>query len=851
MFNAKESYKRGIKRAEDNKQHDYTHILPLFLYGDEATAQAVSGDMDIAAKKAGKAINLHSIKAKPKYKSGMTDKEKVFYDKKEFNKYMDDSYLLIGKSYVYRNEYTQAELTFNFMQTEFPNEPSLYEAQLWKAKTLIQKKEYHESGRLLEELRENEEFPDKKALKAELYATTADWYIRQEYYTQATDYLERAISLTRHKKTRMRYLYVLAQLYLHENDFFRASQNFKKVIRMSPPYEMAFNATINMAAAAGGSGADINDVKKQLQKMLRDSKNTEYHDQIYYALAEIELYEGNIDAGINYLHQSVKAATTNLPQKTKSYLTLADLRYEQKQYVPAQAYYDSAMVIMKPDYPNYTQITAKSQSLTALVKNLNTIQLQDSLQRVARMPENERNKLIDDIIVALQTKEQEQKEREAESQRLEQANLLNRRTPLADPTGRSQWYFYNPVTVAQGLTEFQLRWGRRTLEDNWRRKNKATAIGPDILSDNAEQTLAIDSTKTQQTKATDAYSREFYMQNLPLTDSMMVASSQIIQESLYNAGYIYNNDFHEYALAAAQYERIATQYPQSEYLISAYYNLYLLYTKMNDSANANKYKNLILTQAPESVFAKIINDPEYLQKMAKETTEVEQLYQQTYNMFYQDRFAEVVVSAENAIKRYPKETLVPNFAYLKALALGRLNTENTREAMRGEMKKFIAEYPQSELVKSAQQLIDFVDGVDPTMKQAEQVERAKSLYTYTTEGTYYFGWLLDSKEDVNQATFDLLNFNLDRYANARLEAPIRNNIDNTHIILVVKSFATLADAQNYYQTFVKTTDTHKNVRYAHTPFIISEANYQVLTTDKKVDDYIEFFNAEYLQKIGQ
>ncbi len=842
LFNAKENYKRGIKKAEQSKQDDYTQMLPLFLYGDDAIAQTVSGDMEVAAKKATKAVNLHSIKVKPKVgKSGMSPAEKKFYDKREFNKYMDDCYLIIGKTYVYTNQYFQALQTFNFMETEFPGEESLYEAKLWKSKTLILDKNYREAERLINELWEDEHFPDKKAMKSELAATTADLYIKQKRYADAIEYLERALTHTRHKKTKMRYRYVLAQLYLEQKDYVKASNIFQKVIRMNPPYEMSFNATISRATASKNSGTDIRDVKKQLNKMLRDSKNKEYQDQIYYALAEIELYEGNTDKAIEYFQKSAQASTVNLPQKTKSYLTLGNLFYDKRDYVPAQAYYDSAMVNMQPTYPGYIQIASKAKNLNALVFNLNTVHFQDSVQRIAKMSETDRNKLINNIIAEIQRKEQMQKE--AEAIRLQQYyNTMGRQSTLANTTAKAQWYFYNPTTVSQGMGEFLVKWGRRNLEDNWRRKNKGGIADMDIASDGTGETGA---QAAGAKKVSDIHSREYYLQNIPLTDSMILASNRMILESLYAAGYIYNNDFGEYALAASQYEDLLRRYPQSEYVIPSYYYLYLLYNKLNNAADAEKYKNLLLSQAPESTFAKIILDPTYLDRMAQLKSEAEQLYEQTYTRYNQNEYQTVIDIATNAINAFPKDALVPKFAFLKALSTGKL--VGTNEVMRQELKAITTNYPGNEVAAEAQMLIDYIDGKDPTMKQADQVERAKALYTYSETGAYYFGWVVNAKEDINQLSFDMLNFNLDHYINSKLEL-VRNNIDNEHVILIVKGFSDLVQAQGYYRSFLMNPSSLKNIKYMHSPFIISESNYAILEQDKKVEDYIEFFKKEYLRQ---
>ncbi len=843
LFNAKENYKRGIKKAEESKQDDYTQTLPLFLYGDEAVAQAVSGDMNVAAQKATKAINLHSIKVKPKVnKSGMSPAEKKFYDKKEFNKYMDDCYLLIGKTYVYTNQYFQAAQTFSFIQTEFPEEKSSYEAKLWRAKTLILEKNYREAERLIVELRDDEKFPDKKALKAELAATTADLYIKQQRYSDAIESLERALMFTKHKKTKIRYRYVLAQLYLTQQNYVKASENFQRVVRMNPPYEMSFNATISRATASQNSGVDVKDVKKQLNKMLRDTKNTDYKDRIYYALAEIELHQENTDRAIDYFQQSARASTSNLPQKTKSYLTLGNLFYDRRDYMHAQAYYDSALVNMKSDYPGYIQIASKAKNLNALVYNLNTIRFQDSVQHIARMSSADRDRLIGGIIAELQRKEQAQKE--AEAVRLQQYyNNMGRQTRISDPTAKAQWYFYNPTTVTQGIGEFQVRWGRRNLEDNWRRKNKGGIADMQIAE--SEGSAGEGGPGGKALKVTDVHTREYYLQNIPLTDSMMTASHRMILESLYAAGYIYNNDFGEYASAAGQYEDLIRRYPQSEYVTPSYYYLYLLYAKLNNTAEAEKYKNLLLTRAPESTFAKIVLDPTYLDRMAQQKGEAEQLYEQAYDHYNRAEYESVIALASEAVKRFPKDDLVPKFAFLKALSTGKI--AGTPEAMRSEMKKIVTDYPANEVSSEAQTLIDYIDGKDPTMKLADRAERAKSLYTYSETGAYYFCWVVQNKENLNQLSFDLLNFNLDRYPDLKLEL-VRNQIDNTHILLTVKGLSTFEQAQGYYRSFLMSPETIKNIKNDHTSFIISESNYAILDQDKKVEDYIEFFKKEYLRQ---
>ena len=838
LFNAKESYKSGIRKAERGKKDDYTQMLPLFLYDDIALAQLIAGDMEAAAKKATKAINLHSIKVKPKVgKKGMSPAERIFFNKREYNKHINECYLIIGKSYIYTNQYYMALQTFNFMETEFAEEPILYEVKLWKAKALLLDKTITEAGRVLNELIEDKDFPKDKSLRSELYATVADWYIKQNRYANAIDYLNIAIENTKNKRRKIRFRYVLAQLHLELKEYQQAADMFQKVIRMNPPYELSFNATIQRATASkDGGAADVSDVKKQLHKMLRDSKNTEYQDQIYYTLAEIELYEGNTEKAIEYFQKSAKASSLNLPQKTKSYLTLANLFYDRREYVPSQAYYDSAMVNMQPSYLGYAQISSRAKNLNDLVNNLNKVQFQDSVQRIAKMSESERNRLISGIIAELKNKEQKQKEAEAFRMQQYYANM-GRRSTLPDATAKSMWYFYNPQMVTQGMGEFEMKWGRRNLEDNWRRKNKGTSE-MSMIADNTGAGEEEGAKKIQ-----DIYTPEYYIQDLPLTDSMMLISHHIIEESLYAAGYIYNNDFAEYALAAGQYEELIKRYPQSDYIIPAYYYLYQLYNKTGKTAEAEKYKNRILENAPESVHAKLINDPDYLNKLAQLTGESEQLYEQAYNQFNTGEYRSALELASNALEKFPNDVLAPKFTYLKALSTGKI--AGTNDVMREEMRTITTNYPGTELALAAQNLIDFIDGETPELKQQEQVELAKSLYTYNIDEKHYFVWYVDRKENINQLWFDVQNFHSEHFINDRLFFERIDINPQQGIMLVTRGFSDFQHAHRFYEKFLSEPEAKKNILYQYSNFLISESNYAILEEDGNIEIYIEFFKKEY------
>ncbi len=65
-FNGNQALKSGIKVMENRHKEDYTNLLPVFVSNNEQTRALCASDMDYATEKAAKAIDKHSITAKPR-----------------------------------------------------------------------------------------------------------------------------------------------------------------------------------------------------------------------------------------------------------------------------------------------------------------------------------------------------------------------------------------------------------------------------------------------------------------------------------------------------------------------------------------------------------------------------------------------------------------------------------------------------------------------------------------------------------------------------------------------------------------------------------------------------------------
>ncbi|MBR2887363.1 MAG: hypothetical protein IKB95_03980, partial [Bacteroidales bacterium] len=138
-FNAHEYYNEGVQKIETDLQCDYTEILPVFKVDAPGAADMARGDMESCIQKCGKNILTHSITAKPKKhygRGGMDQSELEFYNKPDFCKWIDDTYLLMGKANYVAADYDRAESSFRLVTTRFKHEPAKFEAQMWLAKTM-------------------------------------------------------------------------------------------------------------------------------------------------------------------------------------------------------------------------------------------------------------------------------------------------------------------------------------------------------------------------------------------------------------------------------------------------------------------------------------------------------------------------------------------------------------------------------------------------------------------------------------------------------------------------------------------------------------------------------------------
>lgn len=841
-FNARERMNNGAKSLAESHTDRYDRTLSIFKYADEQKAKSVFPDMDEAIKKSSVVIQRHSIYVK----------------RKEHCKWIDENWLVIGKSQFYKHDFWTAVETFQYVAAEWKNDPSRYEALIWLSQCYLQLAKTPDAGYLLDFMNNDVKLPAD--LKGLFHAVYADFYLQKEDNENAINELVKAVGTTKNKQSRNRYSYILAQLYQQKGDYLKAFAMFEKVVRGNPDYEMAFNAKINRARSFDVNSPEAGNIKKQLTKMLRDGKNIDYLDQIYYALAGIAQKEKNDDQAIAYLNKSIEANTSNTNQKALSYLNLAELYFKKPQYKISQAYYDSTMAVLPEDYPEYESVLNMKNSLSKLIKYLNTIAIEDSLQNIAGLDEKSREAKIDAIIA----KEQEELEKKKELEELEKQNeIVNQQ--LNAQSGNQQdkqqqssynkqsgssWYFYNSAAISFGYSEFVKKWGQRKLEDNWRRSSKQTSSGTSLEDEETTDTIPEDSEALNDSIANLKASlrKEAYLKSLPVSPEKKAESDIRIIDAYYNLGIIYKEQLLNNEESAKTFETLLTRYPENKYKVAVYYNLNRLYMALNDTAKAEYYKNLILDKYSDTEYAKIIKNPDYFKEKQNKTAILQVFYENTYKAYQNKQYADVIERKSMADSLFPVNKLTPKFELLKAMSIGKTQPV---EKFIASLNDIVIRYPQDSVKIRAQEILDYLnrhksDGPPPA---TVDTIKGPAEYEYFADSTHYFMLLFDSKVvDLNTLKIRISDYNSEYFSTMSLNI-MASQLDPSTQYILVRSFPSAEEAITYF-TGIMTDENVFNELEQGTfrQFVISVSNYSILFKDRDVQRYQAFYGQHYTRE---
>ncbi|MBS1684129.1 MAG: tetratricopeptide repeat protein [Bacteroidetes bacterium] len=714
-FNANERLKAVYVTMDKTHKDNYKEIIPLYTYSDPKEASAVSGELDEIEKHLTNSVQIHKV-----------------------SNWADDDFLMMGKAVYIKGNYERAQSFFKYTTTEYKNgvdyvkerrkegknakptlkkkpvkkpkfvqklddkgnmilvkvderphytamihEPARAEALLWLAKSYAAQKKFTEAASVIQFARSDDKF--YKNLDKELEATEAEIFLRQKNYHDAIKPLETYVGMEKKKLKRVRPLFILAQIYERNGDYKNASDYYKLVLKNRPNYDMEFYAKINRAKL-GSRGGNSDDIRKLLTQMSRDGKYKDYYDQVWYELGMIALNSNDRTAARKDFQKSVALSTKNADQKALSYLKLAQMDYEDEAYVTSKYYYDTTMQNMAKEDTSYPAVESRDKTLAKLVKQIDIITTEDSLQRIAGMSSADRLKFIHKLL------DQKQKEADAKeaSKGIKSVNSdfikpgAGQAPPPSDDPA-NLFYFYNVTAKGNGYSEFVRKWGRRKLEDNWRRKDKSIS---------SETTDATDSAKAKADSLaatiTPGSEDDKMLAGLPLTPEKIEKSNAKLVDAYYEVGTVYKDDLQAYRKAINAFDELNKRFPGNKLELESWYQLYLLYGKTKNNNKAELYKGKILDKYPDSKIAQYLKNPEYLAQEMKKQNSLNDYYDAAYNDYATGMYASAEQKIAEVDAQFKENQIRAKFDLLNAQVLAK---ENRLGDYVQALNKVIKKYP--------------------------------------------------------------------------------------------------------------------------------------------------------------
>lgn len=908
-FNANNRVNSVLERAKLSQKEDYSSLLGFYPYTLENTA-AQKSELDSVIYTSTAGILLHDLR----------------------NDWIDNMYMLIGKAYFFRKELDSALMTFQFINYNlFPRKrkndnddrivgtnaaasgykisiankekrnivqkavslpPSRNDALIWLTRTMIEQDDFAESGGLINTLQNDPNLP--KRLQNDLHEVTAYWFYRQSIYDSSAVHLEKALSNAENKQDKARWEFLLAQLYEVSGDYDKASEYYNYASRHTVDPLLDIYAQLNEAKMMRGA-ANPKELDKSISNLLKMAKRDKfetYRDIVYYSAGQLALKKPDTTAAVTYFNKSLKYNENNINYKNRAYMHLGNIAYDRKQYRLAASMYDSLQTGADSVMDKLiAKIQDRKNALTKIAEAISNIEREDSLQRIAAMQPAERDDYVKKLVKKLR------KERGLKDDGGPGGNILypggntqQQADLFAGNASKGEWYFANSSLKSRGFNEFKSRWGNRPNLDNWRRKSsiEKPVANNNPAGGNQPGGNAKDSAGKNNASQSTEISYDGLVKDIPLTPEKIAQSNEIIATNMVELAKAYQNELEEYRLAADTYEEYLKRFPDRLLDGEIYLGLYYCYTKLEDKAKADHYKNLLNDKFPNSKSGQVLNNP-----AASATTslgknpEATKLYEDIYTLFIEGNYEKAMAEKRKADSLYGVNYWTPQLLYIEALQ----HVKNRQDslAIKG-LQSIIDNNPGSPLKEKAATMIDVLkrraeiekyltelevtrmeDGkpviVDEkpkpvVTKPAAAPPKADSIKTpapplssgpfvMSVTSPHHVLMILDKVDQVyvTEAKNAFTRYNRENYYGQPININ-KDALDADRSLLVISSFPDAATALQYYDKIKKGAASEVSWLPAnkYSFLIITDENLQKLKTNKDISGYKNLLNTQFPNK---
>ena len=812
-FIAREKIKEIEAGIFDKYKWDYNRTLPVFAPFDTIDSKSLETTLLDCIEKASIAIQRHPE-----------------------SKWQDDAYILVGKARLYGSEFPEAIETFKWINKFGENKDIQHLALSELIRTFCEAHEYQNAQAVIAYL-ENEKLSDDNQLI--YYLNRAYYYQKVEANTAVAENLGIAVKYLKRNPDRARIEFIAGQAHQQIDDELSAFHYYRKAMKHSKSYELSFFSKLYMVEVTPMD--DLSYEKKTLKhfkKLMKDRKNADHKDKIYFRMAEFEFKKGELDLAILNYKMSVAANTNDPRQKAYAYLKLARIYYDHKMdFRLAKVYYDSTMTLLTKDEKAYAASLNRKEILTDFVTHLNTISKNDSLISLTFISADSLDLLVNGVLDGREIENKKdiaQAKKEARtSNNVEFYNNENQVTLSASTQG--EWYFYNSLAVSKGLASFKQKWGQRSLNDHWRRENNSEtpSANPEVV---ASQSASKENTTGASEKNTEfdrVATKKALLAAIPRDSAQLNKLLNEIEKALYELGKIYNFKLEEPPNAIRTFNKLIVRFPSGPYHAEVLYQLYLLNKESDSLASLSAADQLVLTY-PDSIYAKLVINPNYIEDNDRLTIALQKVYKTAYKHYNNGAYTQSMSLIDSALAPEIENEFIDYLLLLKAICFGK--TEGIYK-YQFELNNFIKDQPNSELIEYAKELITISE-----VFQINLFSASKAKYITNIDREHYFLYLYPSEIDLETSISSLL----DDYLTLENPKLIAGNMvfNETYSIAMVTPFSNLAAAQKFRSeiegSLLTSTKKEKWI-----DLIMTKENFDIFYKTKDLASYLTFFDKYY------
>ena len=811
-FIANERIEEIALEIENGYGWNYNKVLPIFPQFDTTDSKGLASKLEDCIEKASIAIQRHPG-----------------------SKWEDDSYILVGKARYFGSEFADAIETFKYVNKHSENDDTRHTALIELIKTFVEFNELNNAIAVSDYLKK-EDLTNKNLRN--LYLNRAYLYQKRNDLNQLVQNLVKAEEYMSSGKERARIDFIIGQVYQSLDFEAEAYNYYGRCLRNGPPYELEFYAKLNMAQVTQLAGShDRKKIKKYFKKLLRDPKNEEYNDKIYYEYAEFEFKQGNLDPAIDLYKESIKKSVNNPRQKGYSYLKLGQIYFDSlKNYKLAQNYYDSTVNTMPKDEEGFDKIEQRQKILNDFIIQVTTIHKNDSLINLSALPEDSLRNLALEVITKKNELAQEKKKKEQKKAAQVARNNFNQNTADLIKTSNdpgATWYFYNSSAISSGRSAFLRQWGNRPLEDNWRRANKS---GGEINSaQNATSDVGATQIEISEDEDLDQQAEEL-LSAIPKSEEEINKLLFEVEVALYNLGKIYSFQLEEKQNASRTFGQQINRFPQSEYKPEVLYQLFLIEKGLSNTKISDAWASQLKAEFPESIYAKLVDNPNYREESQAATAQLKRAYERAYRLYAKKEHLKSNSILDSALNIYPENEFSDNLALLNVLNSGELDGVYKYQF---ELNNFIKTYPESDILSYALALVKASEDYQINLFNSAKAKFIKyfnqkhfMVVAYKNDSELSQKVPVDIEEYINEKNFSFQTGSL--------------ILNEDYALVLINEFPGKSTAMAFLKMFnmdLSLADKYKGDRFY--TFVITEDNFDIFYQTKDLNAYLNFYDKNY------